>query len=69
MCHYALCGAMSERREKKVRFNASDMESVEAARESVEEFDDSTATAFICRYACQQLAEAESESDSGGVHL
>lgn len=57
---------MSERREKKVRFNSIDMESVEAARESVEEFDDSTATAFICRYACEQLTD---ESEDSGVRL
>lgn len=57
---------MSERREKKVRFNSTDVAAVEAARDSVEEFDESTAAAFICRYACEQLTD---ESEDSGVRL
>ena len=59
----------SEPRNSELRINEKDREAIKEAKSEFPAFDSSTALGFVARYACRELAESESDSNSGGVHL
>ncbi|GGL28857.1 hypothetical protein GCM10009037_10670 [Halarchaeum grantii] len=56
-----------EPRDRWLRINSKDREAIKKVKS--EHFNGEVPLGFAARYACEQLAEDDSEGDSGGVHL
>lgn len=56
-----------EKRDRWLRMNTKDREAIKKVKE--ERFDGEVPLGYAARFACEQLAEDDTEGDDGGVRL